>query len=168
MDIVKAASDWARFEMLAAAVFAAFGCAFLMAGLGFRQWGMTDLARACVIPMLVAGVLLLILGVGLFLPARARLAAVPAGFASDSAAFLAAELGRADKVLIDYRVAVFRVFPAIIALCALAIPVLEAPYWRTSLITAIAMFAVLLLVDSTANARLQSYVAELVVARGPG
>ena len=164
MDIMKTASDWARFEMHAALVFAGFGLAFLLSGLGFRQLGTTDLARAFVIPMLVAGVLLLILGVGLFLPAQTRLASLPTTYASDSTAFLTAELARADKVLNDYRFAVFRLFPAIIALCALAIPFLTGPYWRASLITAIAMFTVLILVDSNANARLLAYKAELTKA----
>lgn len=164
MDIVKTASDWARFEMRSGAVFAAFGLAFLLAGLGFRQWGGTDLARAFFIPMLVAGVLLLILGVGLFLPAQTRLAAVPSAYASDATAFLTAELARADKVLNDYRIAVFRLFPAIIALCALTILFLACPHWRASLITAIAMFSVLLLVDSNANARLEAYRAQLLPA----
>ena len=77
MDIVKAASDWARFEMHSGAVFAAFGLAFLLAGLGFRQWGGTDFARALLVPMLVACVMLLILGVGLSLLGQSRLAATP-------------------------------------------------------------------------------------------
>ncbi|MFD0980081.1 hypothetical protein [Tropicimonas aquimaris] len=166
MDIVKIASDWARFEMHSAAAFAVFGLAFLLAALGFRHWGGTDFARAFLIPMLVSGVLLLILGVGLFLPAQSRLAAVPSAYANDGAAFLAAELARADKVLNDYSIAVFRAFPAIIALCALAIPFLAGPLWRASLITALAFFTVLILVDSNANARLQTYKQQLSVAAG--
>ncbi|HBB85218.1 MAG TPA: hypothetical protein DC031_18610 [Sulfitobacter sp.] len=164
MDIVKAASDWARFEMHSGAVFAAFGLAFLLAGLGFRQWGGTDFSRALLVPMLVAGVLLLILGVGLGLLGQSRLAAVPATYASDATAFLTAELARTDKMLNDYRILAFRLFPAIIALCALAIPFLDGPYWRASLITAIALFTVLILIDSNANARLQDYRQQLSMA----
>lgn len=164
MDIVKAATDSGRAEVLSAAVFAAFGLAFLLAGLGFRQLGTTDMARAFGIPMLVASGLLLILGAGLFFPARDRLAAIPALHAGDSQAFLVAEIARTDKVLKDYRIAVFRVFPAIIALCALLVPFLDTPPWRAGLITAIAMFTVLLLVDANADARLQSYKAQLAAA----
>lgn len=168
MDIAKTASDWARFEMHSAAVFIAFGLAFLLAGIGFRQLATTDLSRAFTVPMLVAGGLLLILGLGLFFPVQARLAAIPTAQAGDSAAFLATEIARADKVLNDYRIAVFRAFPAIIALCALAIPFLDGPLWRASLITAIAMFTVLILIDSNANARLGAYRAQLSHAEGPG
>lgn len=80
------------------------------------------MARADPVPMLVAGGLLLILGMGLFSPAQAQLAAVPTALADDPAGVVAAEIARADKVLNDYRIAVSRVFPLIIALCALAKP----------------------------------------------
>jgi len=166
MDIVKAASDWARFEMLSTVAFMTFGLAFGLAGLAFRQLATTDLARAFTVPMLVAGGLLLIFGVGLFFPAQARLAAVPAAFGGDAAGFIASEIIRADKVLNDYRIAVFWVFPALIALCALAVPFLDGPYWRASLITAIALFTVLILIDSNANARLQDYRQQLSMAEG--
>ncbi|WP_386684116.1 hypothetical protein [Loktanella sp. R86503] len=166
MDIVKAASEWARFEMLSAVAFISFGLTFGLAGMGFRQLAATDLARAFAVPMLVAAVLLLVLGGGLFFPAQARLAAVPSAFGADPAGFIAAEIIRADKVLNDYRIAVFRVFPALIALCALAVPFLDGPYWRASLMTAIAFFTVLILVDSNANARLQDYRQQLIMAEG--
>lgn len=168
MDIAKTASDWARFELHSAAVFIAFGLAFALAGLGFRQLGTTDMTRAYVVPMLVAGGLLLILGIGLFFPAQARLATVPTALGGDAAGFVAAEIARADKVLNDYRIAVFRVFPAIIALCAMAIPFLDGPLWRASLITAIAMVTALILVDSNANGRLGAYRAQLSLAEGLG
>ncbi len=157
MDIVKTASDWARFEMASSAAFILFALCFVLASAGFWQLGRTDLARAFVLPMLVAGGLLLILGAGLFLPAQARLAEIPAHFGADPAGALGAEIARVDKILNDYRIAVFRVFPLIIALCALAFIVLDGPAWRASLITAIALFTVLLLVDSNANARLGDY-----------
>ncbi|MGR3591560.1 MAG: hypothetical protein ACU0B9_13950 [Limimaricola soesokkakensis] len=168
MDIVKTATDWVRFEMLSAAAFLAFGLAFMLAGLGFRQLGTTDMARAYPIPMLVAGGLLLILGVGLFFPAQARLTAVPVAFGGDPVGFVAAEIARADKVLNDYRIAVFRVFPLVVALCALAIPFLDTALWRAGLITAIAMFTVLILVDSNAHARLSAYRQQLALAEGSG
>lgn len=164
MDIVKTASYWAQFEMLSATVFAAFGLAFLLVGVGFRLLGTTDLARGFVIPMLVAGRQLPVLGAGLFLLAQTRLAAIPTAFGRDPAAFVASALARTDKVLSDYRTAVFRVFPALIALCALLIPFLEGPIWRAGLITAIAMVTILILLDSNADARLRLYKAQLASA----
>lgn len=166
MDIFKTVSDWARFEMLSAVAFMTFGLAFGLAGLGFRQLATTDLARAFTVPMLVAGGLLLILGVGLFFPAQARFAGVPAAFGEDPGGFVAAEITRADKGVNVYRIAILGVFPAIIALCALAVPFLDGSNWRASLITAIAFFTVLILVDSNANARLQEYRQQLSMAEG--
>ncbi|WP_424934516.1 hypothetical protein [Amaricoccus macauensis] len=168
MDIVKASSDWARAEMLSAAAFIFFGVIFLLAGFGFRQLGTTDMARAFVIPMLVAGGLLLILGAGLFFPSQARLSGIPATFAADPSGFLAAEIARADKIRSDYSIAVFRIFPAIITLCAVAIPFLQGPVWRASLTTAIAMFLVLILVDMNASARLEAYREQLASTPTPG
>lgn len=167
MDIVKTATDWARFEMLSTVAFMTFGLAFGLAGLGFRQLATTDLARAFTVPMLVAGGLLLILGVGLFFPAQARLAGVPAAFGGDAAGFIATEITRADKGLNDYRIAISRAFPVLIALCALAVPFLDGPNWRASLITAIAFFTVLILIDSNVDARLAGYRAGLLDA-SPG
>jgi hypothetical protein len=68
MDILKTATDWAKAEVFSIAFFILFGIGFVAAGIGFWQLGKTDLARAYIIPTLVAGALLLIIGFGLFLP----------------------------------------------------------------------------------------------------
>ncbi|WP_222435302.1 hypothetical protein [Puniceibacterium confluentis] len=60
MDIVKTATDWTRAEMLSSSFFILFGLSFLLASFGFWQLGRTDIARAYVVPMLVAGTLILI------------------------------------------------------------------------------------------------------------
>ncbi|SDF45724.1 hypothetical protein [Limimaricola pyoseonensis] len=164
MDIVKTATVWMRAEMLSAAFFILFGLSFLLASLGFWQLGRTDMARAYVVPMLVAGTLILIIGVGLFVPSQARLTSFPAAYAIDSAGFIAEEIARADKVLNEYRIVVFRVIPLIIAACALAILYFETPLWRASLITTIGMMAVILVIDTNASARLASYREQLVLA----
>jgi hypothetical protein len=107
--------------------------------------------------MLVAGTLILIIGVGLFFPSQARLTSFPAAYAIDSVGFIAEEIARADRVLNEYRIAVFRVIPLIVAACALAIPFFEHPIWRATLITTIAMMAVILVIDTNANTRLEGY-----------
>lgn len=167
MDIVKTATDWTRAEMLSSAFFILFGLSFLMASLGFWQMGKTDMARAYVVPMLVAGTLILIIGLGLFFPSQARLASFPEAYATDATGFIGEEIARADRVLNEYRIAVFRVIPLIIAACALAIPFFDAPIWRTSLITTIAMMAVILVIDTNANARLEGYREQLALAEKP-
>ncbi|MBE3640111.1 hypothetical protein [Mangrovicoccus algicola] len=164
MDIVKTATDWTRAEMLSSAFFILFGLSFLLASLGFWQLGRTDMAKAYIIPLLVAGTLILIIGVGLFFPSLARLTSFPAAYATDAAGFVADEIARADRVLNEYRIAVFRVIPLIIAACALAILYFETPLLRASLITTLAMMAVILVIDTNANARLEGYKAQLALA----
>jgi hypothetical protein len=150
--------------MLSSAFFILFGLSFLLASLGFWQLGRTDMARAYVVPMAVAGALILIIGVGLFIPSQARLTSFPAAYATDAAGFVADEIARAGRVLNEYRIAVFGVIPLIIAACALAILYFESPLWRASLITTIAMMAVILVIDTNANARLESYREQLAPA----
>jgi hypothetical protein len=53
--------------------------------------GKSDMARAYVVPMLVTGTLILIIGLGLFFPSQARLTSFPAAYATDAAGFVADE-----------------------------------------------------------------------------
>ena len=66
MDILKTATDWAKAEIFSSSFFIVFGALFVAVSIGFWQLGKTDLAKAYVIPTLVAGVLLMIIGLGLF------------------------------------------------------------------------------------------------------
>ena len=164
MDILKSATDWTKAEMLSSSFFILFGLCFVCASLGFWRMGKTDMAQAYVIPAVIAGVLLLILGLGMFFQNRAALAGLAETFAQDAPLFIASEIERADKILNQYSIAVFKIFPVVIAVCAVLIAVLEAPVFRASLIVVIAMLTVILLVDTNANARLETYRAQLVSA----
>ncbi|WP_163849560.1 hypothetical protein [Pseudooceanicola aestuarii] len=166
MDILKTATDWTRAEMLSSAFFILFGLGFLLAGAGFWQLARTEVARAYTGPALVAGTLLLIIGVGIFVPSLSRVSGFAVAHGQDAAQFIANETARADSVLTSYRVAVYRVIPLIVAFCALALMVLQAPLWRAGLVTTIAMMAVILLIDTNANARLKAYRDQLAVAAG--
>ena len=161
MDVVKTAGDWARTETLASALFVLFGATFLAASLGFWQIGKMDVAHGYVVPMLVAGVLLLALGVGLVVSNGGRISAFEAAYAASTSDAVGAEIARADEMLAGYRIAVFRAFPMIIAVCAVLVPFLAGPLWRASLVTAIAMLAVIMLVDTGAIARLEAYREQL-------
>lgn len=164
MDILKAATDWTRAEMVSSSFFALAGVMFLLASLGFWHVGKTEMARAFVVPCLVAGALLLALGVGIFTQSYGRLTSFPLAHDADAAGFLASELARVEAVTAQYRVAVFLVMPLIIAAGAILILFLSAPVWRASLITVIAMLAVVMIVDATANARLAAYGEKLEAA----
>ncbi len=162
MNILKTATDWVKAEVFSSAFFILFGVMFALASWGFWQWGKTDVSRAYVIPAMVAGLLLLGLWLGLVFSNQSRVAGFAATYNSGASAFVASEITRVDKVLNDYRIAVFTIIPLIIVVCAALILVLDTPLWRASLITSIAMMAAILLVDTNAYARLQAYKAQLV------
>ena len=164
MDIAKTATEWTRAEVLSSAFFIVFALAFLLSSLGFLQMGRTDIARAYVVPMLVAGGLLLALGGGLFVQSQVKLAGLAAAYDASASGFVASEIARAERGLNNYRVAVVYLFPAIIAACALLIPFLASPVWRAGLITTIAMLAIILVIDTNANGRLEAYRQQLTLA----
>ncbi|MEL6132424.1 MAG: hypothetical protein AAFR59_03565 [Bacteroidota bacterium] len=66
MKILHIAIDWVKAEVLSAQFFILFGVLFALATIGFWQLGKTEVAKAFIFPMLVAGILLWIVGFGLF------------------------------------------------------------------------------------------------------
>ncbi|MDF4220371.1 hypothetical protein PXC01_02160 [Maribacter sp. M208] len=164
MDILKAATDWAKAELFSTPFFMLFGLAFLVASLGFWQLGKTDIARAYIIPTLVAGSLLLIIGVGLFFTNKSRIPQFEKAYQTDTPAFVASELERAEATLKEYDTIVFKAIPIIIIACAIVLLFVSTPVWRASMITTIAMLVAILLVDGTAHARIDGYNKQLQLA----
>lgn len=165
MDVLKTATEWSKAEMLSSSVFIFFGLIFLIASLSFWQLGKTDVAKAYIIPMLVVGTLLMILGVGLVASVQWRASGFSTALEADASAFVAAEILRAEKTIDGYKTAVFLVMPVIIAISAVLIIFLNSPLWRASLISIIAMMAVIIFVDSNASARLEAYKSKLQQAQ---
>ena len=163
MDTLKAATDWAKAEVFSTQFFILFGGLFVLAGIGFWQLGKTEMAKAYIIPTLVAGALLLIIGFGLFFTNKSRVASFPTAYKSDASAFVESELVRAERTLKEYRTVVFKAVPLIIAFCALVLVFIDKPIWRASMITTIAMLVVILLIDGTAHARIKAYHQQLLL-----
>ena len=162
MDIIKASTDWAKSELFSTPFFIIFGLGFLIASFGFWQLGRTEMARAYIIPTIVAGLLLTIIGLGLFFINKSRLANFPIEYEQDSSTFVESELARTEATLKEYKTIVFTVIPIIIVVCAIGIIFLNTPIWRASLITIIAMMVIILLIDGTAYARVDSYNQQLL------
>jgi uncharacterized membrane protein len=161
MDILKTATEWAKAEAFSTSFFILFGVMFLAACVGFWQLGKTVLAKAYIFPTLVAGILLLTIGLGLFISNNSRAKSFPAEYSKDASAFVQSEITRVEKTMEEYQTIAFKVFPAIIAVAALLIIFIDKPIWRAISITTIAMLVVILLVDSNANARLKVYKKQL-------
>jgi len=161
MDILKTATDWAKAEVFSSSFFFIFGVLFVLASIGFWQLGRTEMAKAYIIPTLVAGVLLLIIGIGLCYTNISRIAEFEMSYNTDVFAFVESEIERAERTLNEYKNVVFTAIPIIISICALIIIFVKTPIWRASMITAISMLVVILLVDGTAHARMHTYNKQL-------
>lgn len=167
MDILKTAMEWAKAETFSSAFFAVFGLVFLVASLSFWHFGKTETAKAYIIPFLVVGGLLIILGAGLVMSTQWRMAGFPDAFNADAASFITAEIARVDKTMNGYNNAITRGIPVIILVCAAILLVMKTPIWQAGAIAAIAMMAVILVIDTNATARLADYKERLVEAGRP-
>ncbi|OIQ23054.1 hypothetical protein [Lacinutrix sp. MedPE-SW] len=163
MEILKAATDWAKSEVFSTQFFILFAIIFILASVGFWQLGKTDIARAYIIPLLVAGALLLIIGLGLFFTNKSRIKQFEKAYKTNAVMFVDTELERAESTLKEYKTIVFKIIPLIIASCALIIVFIDKPIWRASMITTIAMLIVILLIDGTAHARINNYNKQLLL-----
>ncbi|KAA3625427.1 MAG: hypothetical protein DWP94_00830 [Flavobacterium sp.] len=162
MELLKLATEWAKAEVFSTRFFIYFAVLFVLASIGFWQLGKTDLARAYIIPTLVAGVLLMTIGLGLFFTNKSRVSQFETSFNADAAAFYQSEIERSESTIKEYTV-VFKVIPILIIVAALLILFINTPTWRAISITTIAMLIVILLVDGTAHARIEAYHKELKV-----
>lgn len=160
MELLKLATEWAKAEVFSTRFFILFALLFLIASAGFWQLGKTDLAKAYVIPTLVAGLILLTIGLGLFYTNKSRVVQFEKAFNADAPAFYETEIERSESTLKEYTV-VFKVIPILIIVAALLILFINTPTWRAISITTIAMLIVILLIDGTAHARIEAYHNEL-------
>lgn len=163
MDILKTSLDWARAEVFSSAFFILAGILFLVTSYGFWQAGKSEMARAYIVPTMVAGLLLVTIGVGLVYSNKMRLSAFPQAYQQDARAFVQSEIQRAEKTINEFQTVVFKVIPGIIIVCALLIIFVDKPIWRAGGIVIIAMMAIILLIDSNASARMDGYHEQLVL-----
>ncbi len=161
MDILKTATDWAKAEVFSSSFFILFGIVFVLASIGFYQLGKTDMAKAYIIPTLIAGALLLIIGIGLVFTNKSRITQFETAYNNDAQTFVESEIVRVERTLNEYRTIVFKAIPFIIIVSALLIFLVDKPVWRASAITTIAMLVVILLIDGTAKSRIDTYSEQL-------
>ncbi|MFS4492524.1 hypothetical protein [Maribacter sp. 2308TA10-17] len=161
MEISKIAIEWAKAEVFSSKFFIFFALLFFVGSIGFWQLGKTETARAYIWPTLVAGVLLMAVGVGILIANTSRITSFANDYESDATAFVKSEIVRTEKSMGEYKTIVFKVIPVIIIVAALLIVFMDKPLWRAICITTIAMMTVILLVDSNANTRILSYHEQL-------
>jgi len=165
MDILKASTDWAKAELVSTPFFVLAGLVFLAMSLGFWQLGKTNLTKAYILPMLVAGTLLVIIGLGLFFTNKARITQFESASQENVVAFVDSELARVESTIKEYSNVVFSGIPIIIVICAVILYFVNTPGWRASMITSIAMLSVILLIDGLAHDRIVEYNQQLQKAQ---
>ena len=156
MELLKLATEWAKAEVFSTRFFILFAILFLIASIGFWKFGVTDLAKAYIIPTLVAGLLLMTIGLGLFYTNKTRITQFEKAFSANTNAFYQSEIERTEATLKEYTI-VFKVIPILIIIAALLILFINTPLWRAISITTIAMLVIILLVDGTAYSRIETY-----------
>ncbi|WOI22940.1 hypothetical protein [Nonlabens ulvanivorans] len=164
MDILKLATEWAKSEVFSTRFFILFGLLFIIASIGFWQLGKTDLARSYIIPTLVAGIMLLTIGIGLFYTNKSRITQFEKAYNENATAFIQSELDRTEKTLKEYDTIVFKAIPLIIIAATLILLFINSTMWRSISITTIAMLIVILLIDGTAHSRIENYHQQLLVS----
>ena len=160
MELLKLATEWAKAEVFSTRFFILFAILFLIASAAFWQLGKTDLAKAYILPTLVAGVLLMTIGLGLFFTNKTRIIQFEKEFYTNENNFFQSEIERSESTLKEYNV-VFKVIPILMIIAAIAIMFINTPTWRAISITTIAMLTVILLVDGTAHSRIEAYYKNL-------
>ncbi len=165
MEILKLAIEWAKAEVFSTRFFILFAILFIIASIGFWQLGKLDIARAYIIPTLVAGIMLLTIGLGLFYTNKSRIIAFEKAYNNDASAFVTSEIERCESTLKEYETVVFKAIPIIIIVAALLIIFINTPTWRAVSITTIAMLIVILLIDGTAHGRIETYHKHLELVK---
>jgi len=170
MEILKIATEWAKAEVFSSRFFVLFALLFLIGSIGFWQLGKTETAKAYTIPtvvvvvvvvVVVAGGLLLAVGLGIYVTNKSRVTSFAEAYHANPEEFVQSEITRTEKSIGEYKTIVFKIIPMIIMVAALLIVFLDTPIWRAACITIISMMMVILLVDSNATARIDTYRSQL-------
>ena len=161
MDIIKTSTDWARAELFSAKIIWLFSVILILCAIAFSYWGKTITAKAFFIPLIVAGILLIGIGVGLYWANKPRIKQFEKEFSMNPREFVRKEIERTAKSQRELAL-VFKILPAIIIVAALVIVFFPAPYCRTIGITVILTAAFLMAVDSNTDARNSAYHLQLL------
>jgi hypothetical protein len=161
MDLLKLGIEWAKAEVFSAKIVWLFSIIILLSAVGFSFWGKTPMARAFFIPMLVAGIFLVSVGIGLYAANHPRIAQFEKDYKLDAKAFITKEIARTADSQVQLKL-VFRILPAITIAAAILLMIFPSPHWRAITVTMILLTAFLMTVDSNTEARNDAYHEQLI------
>lgn len=164
MDIVNAASIWAKAEINSAKLFMLFGLVYLLLAIAFWQFGNTAFSKTLIIPTLVAGALLLSAGIGFYQSNKSKLASFAPDYKANPSVFVKSEIERTEKTIKTYEQVALKVFPAIIFVAALLSFFIAKPLIKAICFAIIAFLLVLVILDSQALKRMKTYHQKLELA----
>ncbi len=157
MDILSIATQWAKAEIFSSKFFILVGLLFVITSIGFWQIGKSELAKAYVIPTLVCGILVIIIGVGLTYNNYSRISLFAEQYNNNKVEFVNSEIERTNKTIIQTERTIYKSIPIIIIVAAIFIMFFDKPILRATSITVIAMMITLLVVDSNSHSRIVTY-----------
>ncbi len=163
MEIVNAANQWAKAEVVSSYIFMLFGISYLLASYAFGKWGNTELTKALVIPILVAGGLLLMAGIGFYFSNNTKLKNFESDYQKNPTEFVKSEIGRTEQTIKTYKNVALKVFPLFIGIALLCVVFLLNSLVKAICIAVAAFFFVLVLLDSQALKRMEHYHDKLVL-----
>ena len=160
MDMLELSADWAKSEVFSSKVVWLFSLIELSAALGFWYLGRTPMAKSFIWPLLIAGLLIAVVGAGLYFANHPRIERFQREYRLDPNAFLRSEIQRTEKSKNELAL-VFRIIPVVIMLAAVVILLVSGGAWRAIAITVIINAAFLMIVDSNTEARNNIYHHQL-------
>jgi len=165
MDIIKAETEWAKAEIVSAIIFMLFGICYILGSFGFWKFGNTPLAQSLVIPILIAGVLLLSAGISFYASNKSKIKNFESDFKSNPSELINSEITRTASTIKTYESVALKVFPVIIVVSALVFWFVPNPTIRAICLAIIAFLFVLVLLDSQALKRIKKYHQQLELAQ---
>lgn len=157
MEIVKAATTWAKAEIISAIFFILFGLIYILISFYFKQMGSNTLGNALFTPLLIAGALLVLAGIGFYVSNKSKLNNFEKDYRSNPASVVQAELERTESTIKTYQNVALKVFPAIMLIAAVIAFFVASPLLRAICIAVFAFLFVLVLLDSQALKRMKVY-----------
>ncbi|HEY1871514.1 MAG TPA: hypothetical protein VGG71_10675 [Chitinophagaceae bacterium] len=164
MDLLKFSIDWARAEVFSARIVWLFSIITLLCAIGFSFWGKTPMAKAFVIPLIVAAIFLVSVGIGLYAANHSRIAQFEKDYKLDAKAFISKEIARTSDSQGQLKL-VFRILPVIAVVAAILLVIFTSPHWRAITVTTLLLAAFLMAVDSNTEARNDAYHEQLIKHR---
>lgn len=164
MEIVKAATEWAKAEITSSLFFMFFGLIYIIGSISLWKLGTSNLSNALFIPLLIAGGLLLSAGISFYLSSKSKLNSFEKEYTENSAATIEAEITKAENTMKTYKNVALKVFPAIIVISLFIFLFTANPTVKAICIAVIAFLSVLVVLDSQALKRMETYHQKLELA----